>query len=199
MTNNDTDQCSALLTERRNVLKTALGIGLGVPFLKTALAATEDDPKQMLPQIGDRFVFQAGDKQGQVIKPEDLPVGGPQQLVYPMDPGSGVVRDGSILNMILLIRLEPEEMSKKTLENAAEGVVAYSAICTHQACPVSMWREDKKKLFCSCHGSQFDPGDRAKVTFGPAPKRLAMLPLKMEEGVLAAAAGFQGRVGADKR
>jgi Rieske Fe-S protein len=116
-----------------------------------------------------------------------------------MDPASGVVRDGSLLNMLILIRLDPGELKKKTLDNSAEGVVAYSAVCTHQACPVSMWREEKKVLFCSCHGSQFDPKDGAKVAFGPAKNRLAALPVKMQDGVLTVAGDFTRRVGADKR
>ena len=37
---------------------------------------------------GDQFVFVLGDKKGEVIKVEDLPLGGPQQLAYPMEPAS---------------------------------------------------------------------------------------------------------------
>jgi hypothetical protein len=34
---------------------------------------------------------------------------------------------------------------------------------------------------------------------GPAKRRLAMLPLKVEDGVLVAAGPFTGRVGAERR
>jgi rieske iron-sulfur protein len=118
-------------------------------------------------------------------------------MVYPKDPKTNTVRDGSRLNQVLLIRLEPEQLSKDTSANAAEGVVGYSAACTHEACPVSMWKEGM--LFCSCHASQFDPKDAANVVDGPAPRRLAMLPLKVEDGVLVAAGPFTARVGAANR
>jgi Rieske Fe-S protein len=162
-----------------------------------AHAAVEDDPSKARPQEGDQFVFFAGDRKGEVIKAEDLPMGGPQVLAYPMDPSTSTVRDGSRLNQVVMIRLEPAQLSKDTSANAADGVVAYSAACTHEACPVSMWKEGT--LYCACHGSQYDPKDGAKVVGGPAPRRLAMVPLRIEEGIVVAAGPFTGRVGAAKR
>jgi rieske iron-sulfur protein len=52
-------------------------------------------------------------------------------------------------------------------------------------------------LYCACHGSEFDAKDAAEVVGGPAPRRLAMLPLKVEEDVLVGL--FTGSVGAIKR
>jgi Rieske Fe-S protein len=60
-----------------------------------------------------------------------------------------------------------------------------------------MWKEGT--LYCACHGSQYDPKDGAKVVGGPAPRRLAMVPLRIEEGIVVAAGPFTGRVGAAKR
>ena len=183
---------------RRAVLKGALALGVSVPLLE-ARAATDDDPKKARPQEGDRFVFFSGERKGEIIKPEDLPLGGPQTLAYPIDPATETVRNGSRLNQVLLIRLEPDQLSEDTSANAAEGVVAYSAACTHQACPVSMWKKDKGTLYCACHGTQYDPKDGAKVVDGPAPRRLAMLPLRIEDGVVVAAGPFTGQVGGQKR
>ena len=50
--------------------------------------------------------------------------GGPQQLAYPMDPQSKVVRDGSLLNQVILIRLDPVQLSAEAREYGADGVVA---------------------------------------------------------------------------
>jgi Rieske Fe-S protein len=197
--NRDSEDCPCQSSGRRDVLKAALGLGLSIPFLNTGFAATEEDPTKMSPQEGDRLVYFAGDKKGQVIKPEDLPMGGPQELAYPMDASSGTVRDGSLLNMIAVIRMDPKDLTKKTQDSAAGGIVAYSAICTHQGCPVSMWRKEEQTLFCSCHGSQYDPKDGAKVVFGPAQKRLAALPVKLDEGAIVVAGKFSRRVGADQR
>jgi rieske iron-sulfur protein len=178
---------------RRTVLKTALGLGIGLPLLDAA--AAEPEAASARPQPGDRLVFLLGDKKGEPIKPDDLTVGGAQQMAFPMDPQTKTTRDGSRLNQLLVIRLDPAELTEETRANAAEGVVAYSAICTHQGCDVSQWKEDSKKLLCVCHGTEYDPKDRAKVTFGPAPRRLAMLPLKVEEGVLVVAGAFSGKPG----
>ena len=183
---------------RRTVLKGALALGIGAPLLE-AHAATEDDPAKARPQDGDQFVFFSGDRKGEIIKLEDLPLGGPQVLAYPMDPAKEIVRNGSRLNQVILIRFEADQLSKDTLVNAADGAIAYSAACTHQACPVSMWKKDKGTLYCACHGTQYDPTDAARVVDGPAPRRLAMLPLRVEEGLLLAAGPFTGKVGATKR
>jgi rieske iron-sulfur protein len=182
---------------RRTLLRGAIGLGLTLP-LTSVQAAQEDDPKKARPQAGDQFVYFSGDRKGQVIKPEDLPLGGPQILAYPVDPATNTVRNGSRLNQVILIRFESDQLSDQTRADAAEGVVAYTAICTHQACPVSMWEKDTGTLFCSCHGSQFDPKDAARVVVGPAPRRLAMLPVKIEGGELQVAGAFTSRVGGEK-
>ena len=183
---------------RRTVLKGALGVGLSLPLIGTAGAAAED-PKKARPQAGDQFVFFSGDKKGEVITVEALPLGGPQMIAYPKDPKTETVRNGSRLNQVALIRLIADELAEETRALSVDGVVAYSATCTHQACPVSMWEEDALTLYCSCHGSQFDPKDSARVVAGPAKRRLAMLPLTVEQGVLIATGPFTGAVGAEKR
>ena len=182
---------------RRTLLKGAIGLGLTLPLVH--LHAAQEDPRRARPQAGDRFVFLSGEHKGEVITRDALPLGGPQTLAYPMDPATETVRDGSRLNQVLLIHLEPNQLSKDTSANAAEGVVAYSAVCTHQACPVSMWKQEKETFYCTCHGSEFDPKNAATVVGGPAPRPLAMLPLRIEEGLLVAAGPFTSRVGEYKR
>ena len=183
--------------KRRQVLQAALGLGAAMPAFRGAGAA--DEPKKVRPQAGDRFVFLSGDRKGEIVRPEDLPLGGPQVVAWPVDPATSTVRDGSRLNQVLLARFAEEELSEATRANAAEGVVAYSAACTHAACPVSMWKKESEALYCACHGSEYDPRDSARIIAGPAPKRLAMLPLQIEGGELTAAGTFTGQVGAVKR
>ena len=175
------------------MLTGALSLGLGLTFRGVAPAAEND--KEARPRKGDRLVFAYGERAGQVIVPADLPPGGPQQLAFPMDPETKVVRDGSLLNQVALVRLDPSQFTEETRAQAAGEVVAYSAVCTHEGCPISMWHKASKTLFCSCHASRFDPADRARVVDGPAPRRLAMLPLQAVDGGVVAAAGFTGRVG----
>jgi Rieske Fe-S protein len=44
-------------------------------------------------------------------------------------------------------------------------------------------------------GSAYDPKDRGRVTSGPAPRRIAMLPVKLEGRVVVVAGPFNGKVG----
>jgi Rieske Fe-S protein len=156
--------------------------------------AHAQDPASAPPQPGDRLVFLTGPKKGEPIHIDDLQLGGPQVQAYPADP-SGTVRDGSRLNLVIVLRIGSDGLSDETRARSADGVVAYSGVCTHQACPVNMWSDELKAFVCSCHGSTYDPKDGAEVLFGPAPRHLAALPLKSESGVLTVAAGFTGRVG----
>jgi rieske iron-sulfur protein len=179
---------------RRTVLKAALAMGLGLSWLDI-VAPQESDPRKAHPQAGDQFVFAAGERKGDVITPGDLPLGGPSAMAYPLDPNTKVVRDGSRLNQVLLIRLDPDGLAEGIRGHSAGGIVAYSAICTHEGCEVTEWHEQTKTLECPCHLSEFDPKDGARVISGPAPRRLPTLPLKIANGILMAAGGFIGRVG----
>jgi rieske iron-sulfur protein len=162
-----------------------------------AAAAKAQDATSAPPQPGDRFALLVGDddKERQIVKIDDLTVGGPQVQAYPVDPTTGVVRDGSRLNLVILIRLDPAVLTEETRARAADGVVAYSGVCTHQGCPVNMWADDLGALVCSWHGSALDPKDGAEVVAGPAPRPLPALPLKIENGVAIVASAFSGRVG----
>jgi ubiquinol-cytochrome c reductase iron-sulfur subunit len=85
----------------------------------------------------------------------------------------------------------------------AGGVVAYSKICTHAGCAVSLYRaplfapdEPRPALVCPCHYSTFDPSDGGSVTFGPAGRSLPMLPLSIDsKGFLRARGNFNEPVG----
>jgi len=86
---------------------------------------------------------------------------------------------------------------------AADGIVAYSKICTHAGCAISLYRyplfqpsEPTPALVCPCHYSTFDPAAGGKVTFGPAGRKLPMLPLKIApNGELRAGGNFDSAVG----
>src|SRR5439155_19191867 len=73
--------------ERRAVLGLAL-----MPLLVSAARA--DDAATMPPQPDDRFVFLTGPKKGQVVKVDDVVLGGPQVQAYPVGP-DGTVRNES--------------------------------------------------------------------------------------------------------
>lgn len=178
---------------RRDVLGAGAAVALAT-LGGRALADDTDPAREAHPQAGDQFVFFEGDRQGKMIAPADI-VKGPQTLAWPYDPAKKVPRDGSRLNLVMLVRVDPSALSETEKPRAAEGIVAYSAVCTHAGCTVTGWMSKEQLMLCPCHGSEYDPRDGAKVVFGPAPRRLAALPLKISGGVLAAAGGFIGHVG----
>ncbi|GER23514.1 iron-sulfur protein [Zafaria cholistanensis] len=61
---------------------------------------------------------------------------------------------------------------------AADRVLAYSAVCTHQGCTVGVGAED---FACPCHGSRFSRED-GSATHGPAQKPLARFPAAVDGG-----------------
>ena len=184
----------------RRALLTALA---GCACLATVAPAAADDEapgSSDRPQKADLLVRAEGDKAGEVIKADDLNLGGPPLRAWPKDPKTSVVRKGSRLNELLIIRFDPNELDDSTRARAADGIVAYSDICSHAGCPITMWVKqaegDKDVFKCACHNSEFDPRQEAQVVFGPAPRRLAALPLAISDGAITVAAGFVGKVGA---
>jgi Rieske Fe-S protein len=112
-----------------------------------------------------------------------------------MTSTDNVVRSGSRLNQLVVVRLDTSKLGPATAALAADGVVAYSAICTHNGCEVSEWSAEDQLLTCPCHLTSFDPKDGARVVEGPAPRPLPALPLKIVGGKLVVAGPLTARVG----
>jgi rieske iron-sulfur protein len=184
---------------RRALILTVLATGACVASSRSSVAEEDLPGSNERPQKADVLVFSEGEHAGQSIRPQDLNVGGPFVRAWPKDPKTSVVRKGSRLNEILVVRLDPAELDDETRPRAVDGVVAYSAICAHAGCPVTAWMKaatgDKDVFKCVCHNSEFDPRHSAQVVFGPAPRRLAALPLATADGLLTVAAAFVGKVG----
>ena len=181
------------MEDRRTVIRAALGVGLSAVLPEVTLA--QSDPRNARPQDGDRFVITEGDRKGAVVKLDDLKTGAPPITVMPQDPANGTVRDGSRLNQILMVRIDEARLKDDTKARAAQGVVAYSAVCTHTGCDGLSWAADKLWFKCPCHETEFDAADSARVVNGPAPRRLPALPLKIVEGYVVAAGAFIVRAG----
>jgi rieske iron-sulfur protein len=187
---------------RRTLILTALATAARIAASEPA-AADEDQPgSDERPQKADLLVLSEGEHAGEIIRPQDLKPGGPPVRAWPKDPKTSVIRKGSRLNEVLVIRLDPAELDDETRAHAADGIVAYSAICAHAGCPVTAWvkgaTDDKDVFKCVCHNSEYDPRQGAQVVFGPAPRRLAALPLAIADGSLIVAATFVGKVGAQQ-
>jgi ubiquinol-cytochrome c reductase iron-sulfur subunit len=106
---------------------------------------------------------------------------------------------------LVVVRLDPRALALPADRGnwAPRGILAYSKICTHAGCAISLYRtplfapvEPKPALVCPCHYSTFDPATGGKVLFGPAGRALPQLPLEIDASCgLRAGGNFSGPVG----
>jgi Rieske Fe-S protein len=144
---------------------------------------------------GDLLV-KNGDAMLTPLTVKDIALAATPVIAWPLSSADRVLRNGSRLNRLLIVRLDPAQLSEKTGQHAAEGVVAYSAVCTHTGCEVGTFLAEEQALYCECHQSKFDPRDDARVLDGPAPRNLPALPLRVTaDGRLEVAAPFTTRPG----
>jgi rieske iron-sulfur protein len=184
---------------RRTIILTALATAAHASAPRVAAAEEEPPGSNLRPQKADVLVFADGNRVGEIIKPDELKPGGPYVRAWPKDPKSSVIRKGSRLNELVVVKLDPADLDEDTRARSADGIVAYSAICSHAGCPVTAWvkaaKGEKEVLKCMCHNSEFDPRQSGQVVFGPAPRRLAALPLAIADDSLTVAGTFVGKPG----
>jgi quinol---cytochrome c reductase iron-sulfur subunit len=107
---------------------------------------------------------------------------------------------------VVVVRVDPGTLRLPAARAgwAPEGILAYSKICTHAACAISLYRSPLSPstqsrgpaLVCPCHYSTFDVLDGASVEFGPAGRPLPQLPLTIDAtGALRSSGPFSGPVG----
>jgi len=173
----------------------ALGAALIAPAFSVGPVLDTDRLLRTPWRAGRRLV----DEQGRPIRVDEItersfvtafPEGADQKLI-----GSPVV----------VVRVPVAELDLPAGREhwAPDGLVAYSKICTHAGCAVSLYRTPnfepkapKRALVCPCHYSTFDVARGAGVIFGPAGRALPQLPLRVDdEGHLVAGGDFSDGVG----
>ncbi|MFF7749834.1 Rieske 2Fe-2S domain-containing protein [Streptomyces sp. NPDC007971] len=134
----------------------------------------------------------------QPLRPEDVAVG---SLTFAKPEGLEET-DEDFQNEIakaalMIIRMQPDNIKdKRELEWSHEGIVAFSKICTHVGCPISLYEQQTHHVLCPCHQSTFDLSDGARVIFGPAGHALPQLRIGVnDEGYLQALGDFEEPVG----
>jgi Rieske Fe-S protein len=179
---------------RRTALRIGIG-GLGIGLVLTARPGSAQEGQASLPPTEGDLLVKVSDPSLEPLTPADIGAGAAQILAWPMDPIYKVPRSGSRLNQLLLVRPHSDNFGPATKSIAADGVVAYSAICTHNGCEVTDWSPDEEMLSCPCHSARYDPKHEARVVDGPAPRPLPALPLKVEAGKLVVAGSLSARAG----
>ena len=85
---------------------------------------------------------------GTPVRPGDQ-VPGSLATVFPAVPGGNKAYDAAVM----LIRLRPEHVTELRIPAGQEDYgygdyVAYSKICTHAGCPVSLYEQETSRILC---------------------------------------------------
>ncbi len=162
-------------------------------------------PKVMDPQVLGETIWKRNepivtDPTSRKLRPQDIPVGGlvnavPESLKE-IEEREGTLNARAKAGLIL-VRLTPGEIRSQQGDGwDYQGILAFSKICTHVGCPISLYEQRTHHLLCPCHQSTFDLADSGSVVFGPARRHLPQLPITVDaEGYLVAASGFQEPIG----
>jgi ubiquinol-cytochrome c reductase iron-sulfur subunit len=162
---------------------TALGPGLG------------DAPNQTPWRRGRRLVT----TDGEALRASAIEIG---SFASALPEGADKRELGS---PVVVVRVDPRTLRLPRARRAwaPMGILAFSQICTHAGCAVTLFRypvdeqlSEGPALVCPCHYSTFDVRQAAKPVFGPAARPLAQLPLAIApDGTLVASGPLSGSVG----
>ncbi|WP_329121456.1 cytochrome bc1 complex Rieske iron-sulfur subunit [Streptomyces sp. NBC_01353] len=132
------------------------------------------------------------------LRPEDVAVG---SLTFAMPEGLSEHDHDFQVQIakaaLMIVRIQPDDIKDgRELEWSHEGIVAFSKICTHVGCPISLYEQQTHHVLCPCHQSTFDLSDGARVIFGPAGHALPQLRIGVnDKGFLEALGDFDEPVG----
>jgi ubiquinol-cytochrome c reductase iron-sulfur subunit len=172
------------------LLATALAaLGLGTVWPARSLGPRPSDPRVTGWREGVNLV----DERGRRVGVDALAFGG-VLTVFP--EGKEPAADDQVV--LLRVRVEDLSLPAGREEWTPDGYVAFSKVCTHAGCPVGLYQNVGVLLICPCHQATFDVVQAARPVFGPAPRELPQLPLRMTgDGTLVAGGPFSGPVGPD--
>jgi ubiquinol-cytochrome c reductase iron-sulfur subunit len=189
---------------RRKLLTAAGGAaatGLGVALIAPA-ASLGPNVSQRIDDTPWHRGRRVVDEEGTPITADDVPQG---TFVTGFPEGASL-RD--LASPVIIVKLPPSMLhlpdGRDPAAWAPEGILAYSKICTHAGCAISLYRypsfratQQRPALVCPCHYSTFDPARGAQVIFGPAGRPLPQLPLRIDPATreLRANGGYSGSIG----
>jgi ubiquinol-cytochrome c reductase iron-sulfur subunit len=176
------------IVTRRRLLVRLLGAAFGALGLAALfpIRSLGPDPGRTLFETPWRRGLRLIGEDGELIRADTLEVESFLTAFPEGSPGSG---DGQVVLVRVpadLLRLPPERAAM-----AADGLVAYSKVCTHAGCPVGLYLAASHELRCPCHQSTFDVLEGATPVYGPAARALPQLPIEIDpEGYVRATGGF---------
>ena|SRR5947209_2641947 len=116
---------------------------------------------------------------GNPVRPEDLP---PDAILTVVPEGH--LEDALSPTLLINVGAAPFKVQPQrvgwNIRTGDGNIVAFSKICTHAACPASLYNVQTHQLICPCHQSTFDVLEDCKPVFGPAPRSLAQLQLAVD-------------------
>ncbi|WP_127357737.1 cytochrome bc1 complex Rieske iron-sulfur subunit [Actinacidiphila soli] len=167
----------------------------GVMLLRDLGPLPEDKLRHTLWSKGMLIINQ---NTNQPLRPEDVAVG---SLTFAVPDGleetQSDYQEQIAKAALMIVRLAPEDIKdKRERDWAHQGIVAFSKICTHVGCPISLYEQQTHHVLCPCHQSTFDLSDGARVIFGPAGHALPQLRISVNnQGYLEALGDFEEPVG----
>lgn len=181
--------------DRRNLIIGGAGllVGLGLSPGETEAAKK---PDRLPPQVGDRLMVTRGKHKDEFLRPEMLEFGKKLLEGFPYGVKDEVLRRRNRFNRLVFVRVKPDLIEADIAPRAADGVLVYSAICTHKGCTIKAWNAKDRRLRCHCHLSEFDVLTGGSARGGPARTPLPMLGVAIDdEGFLVVAEGFNRKPG----
>ena len=175
--------------ERRDLLKSTcvMAGAAAVVSVTGSLPAFAADQKDV-PMVGDVFVFTDGPKKGAVVMAADIPVDADHVITVQAATPDGKAREGDNCTAVLF-RTTPDKVPADLKSESVEGIIAYSAVCTHQGCMMTDLHKPNELvnaygIICPCHDAIFDPLQNGKNTAGAVSRTLPHFPIKSDGGKL---------------
>jgi ubiquinol-cytochrome c reductase iron-sulfur subunit len=181
---------------RRSLLKRSLGLAAGAlgALAIVPLGGLVKKPRGELTSTPWKEGVRLVTVDGRPIRPADMEPGA-LQTVFPGVPGGTKAPDAPTM----LIRLRPDQTITHRPGQEDFGwadYIAYSKICTHAGCPVSLYEQQTSRILCPCHQSQFLLTEDARPVFGPAARPLPSLAITVDsDGYFVARGDYREPIG----
>lgn len=172
------------------------GAGVGVAAIAPLASLGPDNVSETLKASPWKKGVPLVDDNGKLLSADQFEVGS-WTTAFPQNADKSALGSAIVVVQIL------ESEVLKNPQWAPRGIMAYSKVCTHAGCAISLFRyptyeptSQPPALVCPCHYSTFDVRKGAEVVFGPAGRPLPQLPLAIDaNNNLVAAGNYDGNIG----